>query len=104
MIVEIVIKETIVRSMKGLDAFINAENAPGILEEIDNWVNHKLLQENRAFTLTKIDGEVKIIMGYNNGMIYDEEPFVLEVNPILNEVKRKCYKALGKDIPEELLE
>lgn len=80
-----------------MDGYITKNNAQKLLEDLDKWENHQLLQENRAYVITKHEGIIQIMYTSNQSIEFDEKPLTIPITPILDTVREKCYRALGKE-------
>ena len=78
------------------DDLITPQSAPNVIETLDKIENHALLKDNNAFIITKHQGKVKIIATKNDYLTYSEKPMVVEIQSILDELRRKAEKEMNK--------
>jgi hypothetical protein len=100
MIFEAVIKEAFERAFKALDDMVTKDNAEKLLIKLDEIENHKLLQEDRCFILVKVDGEIQLNITEAFNINFEAEPQVIVLSDVLDMIRAKCYRALGKPNPK----
>ena len=103
MIYEAIILETIKQALRGLDKIIVEENAEEILKKVDSWENHKLLQNNRTYVISKgwdnrlKKDVVKVFYCQADNITFEEQPLAIDISKILDEIRSKCIPVLPED-------
>lgn len=103
MIYEGIVKETIQQALRGLDGFLNEENAEDVIEKVDSWEDHKLLEKGRAYIVAKGYDKrqdkyiVKVFYVPYEHIEMNVQPIAINVSDILETVRKKCRKHLPED-------